>query len=180
MSAALCKCGCGQVPPIAERTRKDAGWVRGERRAYCPGHYHASGYEVAPNGCWLWKGALDRDGYPSHRRHRAFYELHVGAIPDGLQLDHLCHTRDTACPAGADCLHRRCVNPAHLEPVTNRENSRRGGARRTHCKHGHELTDENTYNYVLGGNVVRSCRSCNRRNAAAYKARRRARLAAAS
>jgi len=68
----------------------------------------------------------------AHRRcetrlaHRIAYQLVVGPIPDGLVLDHLCHTRDPDCADNANCPHRRCVNPAHLEPVTRRENIARG------------------------------------------------------
>ncbi len=71
-----------------------------------------------PNsGCWLWAGFIHpKNGYGSYRMngrtcgaHRASYELHVGPIPDGYDLDHLCRVRS-------------CVNPSHLEPVTRREN----------------------------------------------------------
>lgn len=79
--------------------------------------------------CWRWTGALARGGYgfavvgsrddPQRYRnaHRFAYELSVGPIPEGLELDHLCRNR-------------RCVNPAHLEPVTHSENMRRGVERR--------------------------------------------------
>ena len=91
-------------------------------------------------GCWLWLGAL-REGYglystrrPKSTRnaHRVVYELLVGPIPSGLQLDHKCRVR-------------RCVNPEHLEPVTPRENVLRGEgvaaqhAKRVTCKNGHPL-----------------------------------------
>lgn len=72
------------------------------------------------DGCWFWTGWLNKKGYGQFdipgwkpRAHRLAYELMVGRILDGLQLDHLCRNR-------------RCVRPDHLEPVTNRENSRRG------------------------------------------------------
>lgn len=77
-----------------------------------------------PGGCWLWTGALNADGYGSFqvesRRsigvHRYAYELLVGPIPAGLELDHV---------KAQGCRHRHCVNPAHLEPVTHEENVRR-------------------------------------------------------
>jgi hypothetical protein len=96
-----------------------------------------------PNtGCWLWVGATDRNGYGSFRGekplinvkpHRWSYEHFVGPIPEGLTLDHKCETP-------------QCVNPAHLQPVTLRENILRGStnasavnARRSLCVHGHRL-----------------------------------------
>jgi hypothetical protein len=83
--------------------------------------------------CWFWTASLDGKGYGQlnvnrrpRRAHRLVYELLVGPIPARLQLDHLCHNRDTTCAGGPSCRHRRCVNPAHLEPVTNAQNCRRG------------------------------------------------------
>jgi hypothetical protein len=74
------------------------------------------------SGCWLWQACLDKQGYGrfarctgwKDRAHRVSYELFVGFIPDGLVLDHRCRTR-------------ACVNPLHLEPVSDAENKRRGG-----------------------------------------------------
>jgi hypothetical protein len=83
--------------------------------------------------CMIWRGGLDTKGYGRisvcdhyERVHRASYRHFVGPIPDGLQLDHLCHTRDDSCPGGPACIHRACWTPEHLEPVTASENSRRG------------------------------------------------------
>lgn len=88
--------------------------------------------EVQPNGCWRWKGAVISTGYGHMRHkgqyvvaHRFAYELLVGPIPAGLALDHLCHNRDLSCRFPAPCLHRLCVNPTHLEPVTYGENNQR-------------------------------------------------------
>ena len=106
-----------------------------------------------PSGCWYWTGTIDRTtGYGkvtikepgfSAVVHRVSYQLLVGPIPDELFLDHLCHTYDKTCHEGIDCPHRRCVNPSHLEPVTNAENSRRVGGRKTHCPQGHPYSGEN-------------------------------------
>lgn len=128
-------------------------------------------YRVNPDtGCWMWIGRLDKDGYPvfrptpkdpEQRGYRVSYALRHGDIPEGMQLDHTCHTKAVArgqCVGGI-CLHRRCVNPDHLEPVTGSENTFRSDhAERkvTHCPQGHEYTPENTI--VRGGK--RYCRTC--------------------
>lgn len=110
--------------------------------------------------CWIWTASVSTPGYGqvylsgrNRIAHRLVYELLVGPIPEGLNLDHLCRNR-------------RCVNPAHLEPVTQRENLMRGvgtiagqNARKTHCKHGHEFTPENTRRDAKGN---RHCRACAR------------------
>lgn len=111
---------------------------------------------VTAAGCWEWNGTRDEHNYGRihlkyrHRgAHRVVYEMLVGPIPDGLQLDHLCRNPP-------------CVNPAHLEPVTQRENLLRGNtlaaanAAKTHCPQGHEYTPENTYQSA----GKRRCRRC--------------------
>jgi hypothetical protein len=114
------------------------------------------------DGCWLWTGATDH-GYGRHgggsakRAHRLAYEDLVGPIPAGMVLDHLCHNDDPTCPGGVTCRHRRCVNPAHLEPASQGDNIRRGRgitaeqARRTTCRRGHAL---------LQASGARRCREC--------------------
>jgi hypothetical protein len=122
--------------------------------------------------CWVWTVSTRDNGYGQfnlHGRmlgaHRIAYLFVKGSVPDDLQLDHLCHTYDPDCPGGNDCLHRRCVNPDHLEPVTQRVNLLRGqgfvakNAAKTHCKHGHPFNSANTRLLEGGG---RLCRECNR------------------
>lgn len=91
------------------------------------------GYVIQENGCWEWTGGIDRGGYGKWQHgkaHRVVYTKLRGPIPEGMQLDHRCRNR-------------ACVNPDHLEPVTNRENILRGNghtainARKQTCKRGH-------------------------------------------
>lgn len=117
-----------------------------------------------PNtGCWLWTGNVDRNGYgkmmnAAGRRdwvHRVSYEHHVGPIPDGLELDHLCRM---------PC----CINPRHLEPVTHATNIARGvspsaiNGRKTHCRRGHPFNPTNTIARLSRGRPARGCRACRR------------------
>jgi hypothetical protein len=133
--------------------------------------------------CWLWTAAINTNGYgmfyvggrPQQRRaHAVAWQLENGPVPEGLELDHLCHTRDESCPGGWTCPHRACVNPAHLEPVTVRVNRLRGRsmaaahARKTHCPQGHEYTPENTF--ISKTKYSRKCRACNRDRARARAA----------
>lgn len=123
-------------------------------------------FEIDPDtGCWVWGAASDgKYGVISLngrlvKAHRLSYMLHVGEIPEGLDLDHLCRVT-------------RCVNPAHLEPVTRSENLRRGTGggkaqrERTHCIHGHPLSGENLYVTPDGR---RQCRTCGRERDRRYR-----------
>jgi hypothetical protein len=109
--------------------------------------------------CWLWTaakvygyGKFRFDGR-QWRAHRWAYTRFVGPIPEGLTIDHLC------CVKG-------CVNPRHLEPVTNRENNARCptspatiNRNKTHCNRGHEFNYTNTRLIKGGGRACRKCDS---------------------
>ena len=114
----------------------------------------------APDGaCWEWLGSKNcgyghiRDSGSMRKAHRVAYELVIGPIPEGLVIDHLCRNR-------------ACVNPSHLEPVSQKENIRRGVSvvavkmALTHCPHGHPYSGENLYTNRRGW---RYCRTCMRR-----------------
>lgn len=111
----------------------------------------------APDECWLWQAYKTPAGYGQFGRntpaHRVAYELCVGPIPEGLDIDHLCRTHD-------------CQNPRHLEAVTRRENVLRGvgptarNARATQCPQGHSYTDENILIIKNG----KRCRECDRQS----------------
>lgn len=104
--------------------------------------------------CHVWTGRLDDDGYgivsaggKSRRVHKYVYERDAKKVEPGLVLDHQCRVR-------------ACCNPGHLREVTNQvnssENFNRYHSNKTHCEHGHEFTEENTYRYKTG----RYCRQC--------------------
>lgn len=125
------------------------------------------------DGCWLWTGCLVTGGYGAFNdgkrqvnAHIWAYRHFIGEVPAGLTLDHTCHSNDLTC-VGGPCRHRRCVNPNHLEPVTQRENTLRGrglsaaNAAKTHCKRGHAFTPTNTGRYIdRFGRSHRVCRAC--------------------
>lgn len=121
---------------------------------------------VMPDGCWHWQGTILNDGYGQlvtggvhWLAHRFFYTQLVGEIPEGKVLDHTCHN-DSDCVAGRDCLHRRCVNPQHLDPTTTKINTNRGrraNSLKTHCPQDHEYTEETTYITTQGHRLCRLC-----------------------
>ena len=123
-------------------------------------------YKITDAGCWEWTRSVTSDGYGQARRrdvrgntgaHRVVYSELVGPIPEGMTLDHLC--RNT-----------RCVNPAHLEPVTLAENIRRASAIRTSCRQGHPLDGRRT-------DGTRYCLTCHREREVMRREARRVRQA---
>lgn len=120
--------------------------------------------DIQPGGCWLWTAHILPNGYGQFYwrgsmglAHRVAYELMVGAIPDGLTIDHLC--RNT-----------RCMNPDHMEPVSNEENARRGGLQKYACDRRHP-TRPPRWGYRKDGR--RYCRECGRIVAQVQRERRR-------
>lgn len=137
-----------------------------------------------PDTCWIWAGST----ISNHNKipmvygqfsitksqkvlaHRYAYELLVGPIPEGMTLDHV---------KSRGCTNTLCVNPAHLEPVTQRENVLRGigipavNIRKTHCKRGHLFDRENTYVYPPSSKRSgrRRCNTCFRVLQANYRSR---------
>jgi hypothetical protein len=117
------------------------------------------GSEVAENGCRRWTGVHQHKGYgqittgnKTRMVHRIAYEVWIGPIPAGLEIDHV---REKGC------LYRDCIEPAHLEAVSHAENLRRK-PKATHCPNGHEFTPENTRFQVQKNRSIpaRRCRQC--------------------
>lgn len=130
--------------------------------------------DIAANGCHLWTGPVTRHGYVSFRvgnhtyqAHRLVYFWTTGSDPSALVVDHLCHN-GTDCHGGVTCWHRRCMNPAHLQAITEAENILLGRApsaqhaRATHCQLGHPY---NTTNTVVLKDGRRNCKTCKNRQA---------------
>ena len=134
------------------------------------------GWIVAESGCHIWQGALNK-GYGQvwvdgrmHFVHRVRYEREVGPIPEGMHLDHFFCDNG---PGG-------CCNPAHVRPVTVRENTLRGSAQsaqnaaKTHCPRGHPLSGDNLY--VMPPTGRRQCRACRQLREQGRAKRKRIRL----
>lgn len=117
------------------------------------------------DGCWIWPGHVDSDGYGRFRfgrrnwaAHRVSYEVHVGPISEGLVIDHICRVR-------------RCIKPAHLRAVDRKTNALENStsvsalaAQKTHCPRGHPYDGDN----LSTGAGDRRCRTCDRARALAY------------
>jgi hypothetical protein len=141
--------------PAATREKVRAARVREAAAARVPSFWRR--VEKTEGGCWLWTGGKLLNGYGVIRVqkqrvyvHRFAYECEHGPIPPGLALDHLCRVR-------------LCVNPAHLEPVTTAENSRREARAlaRPLCPKGH--VKDGIYQSRQRG-PQRYCKQCNRDN----------------
>lgn len=133
----------GRGVPVSQR----AAYLGSEKiRTGMSKHFDERIYPDPNTGCHIWLGKIRRDGYGEYSpriegkrkfflAHKFAYEKENGSRPENLVLDHLCRNRS-------------CVNPKHLEPVSIKENIRRGvNAKRekTHCRHGHKYTPENIY-----------------------------------
>jgi hypothetical protein len=129
---------------------------------------------IQADGCWEWSGYRTPAGYGMFRwggdrritAHRAGYLMHVGTIPEGWEIDHLCRNRG-------------CVNLAHLRVVTHAENCARAdyargtrlpNGRKTHCAHGHALSGANIR---INRNGSRACRECGRQAMQRFRDARR-------
>lgn len=133
---------------------------RGQSRKGIAGRFLERISPEPNSGCWLWDGAQGPRGYGvlyvngrNRGAHVVAYELFVGPVPAGKELDHKCRNPS-------------CANPAHLEPVTHQENVRRGRAgmataliqrAKTHCPSGHPYTADNIY---FRQNGHRDCKTC--------------------
>jgi HNH endonuclease len=150
--------------------------------------------------CLVFNGLKDKKGYgriaglaPGPKTlvaHRVSYEKWNGPVPPGMVVDHECHNEAAhsgLCAGGSSCIHRACINPAHLRAVPSTENSAASphaakgrepmglGAinkAKTHCPQGHSYSGTNLR---ISSNGARFCRACDKtRNAKAYQKRTRA------
>jgi len=139
MAVTMCECGCGEPAPVASFTDRARGYEKGKPRRFVNGHQNRGRisslrrkhvlderyFSIEDKGyktpCWVWKRAtVGERGYGQVSvcgkkvvAHRAVWEERIGPWPAGLQADHLCRVR-------------LCVNPDHIEPVTQSVNQRRG------------------------------------------------------
>lgn len=133
------------------------------------------GTTINENGCWSYQGSHNNKGggycqfsinNKSIYTHRFMFEYYYGELDSSLVIDHLCKNS-------------RCVNPNHLEQVTQKQNCNRGlvgsnMSTKTHCPQGHEYTEENTYSYKSKqGLFSRHCRICNLDHQREYEKRKR-------
>lgn len=118
-SDGYCQCGCGQKTSIVPQTDTKNGYKKGQYRKYCLGHRATTvpvEYLILDSGCWEWQRYRNKGGYGVKKigkrvvlAHRYYYEKYTNLIPDGYEIDHICHNR-------------ACVNPEHLRLATRSQN----------------------------------------------------------
>jgi hypothetical protein len=124
--------------------------------------------ERQPNGCLRWTAGVTKQGYggfhPSKKvmvlAHRYAFEFFVRPLAPGETVDHTCHNADPTCMGGRTCVHRRCVEPTHLDATdggTNLRRSHRWNGNKSACPHGHLYSPENVYINGRGGRICREC-----------------------
>lgn len=151
---------------------------------------------VDADGCWVWPGSTNKvpvkfggGNYGQIRAeqrgpllmvHRVSYEHFHGPIPEGMQVEHTCHTADETCE-GNGCKHRLCWNPDHLTLLSHRDNSIAGRApnMQTHrtgiCQRSHDFEQTGVYTWVRpSGTIRRACAQCNRESQQRRRAARKA------
>jgi hypothetical protein len=196
MTIALCR-SCGEEKSITARGMCSACYQRAQRSGALEDYSRVkptfeSALEWAKEnetdeGCWPWP-SVGPTGYPLKakgyaRAYTAVYVDEYGPVPPGLTLDHTCHSVQVLaglCLGGDECVHRRCVRPDHLEPITMAEQSARSAnvviARASlKCPRGHLWTEENTgwrRQQDHTRPMVRFCRECHVENQHAYLLRR--------
>jgi hypothetical protein len=135
VTSGICECGCGLATNVSDRTIARTGAVKGQPRRFIHGHNPARscpGYTADPStGCWNWNGyARPSDNRAGAKRrrdgsyvsaYRFYFERAKGPVPPGLVLDHTCRNP-------------RCINPDHLEPVTQAVNLQRAAV--SHASNG--------------------------------------------
>lgn len=150
------------MPRWPYKSWQERFWVKVNKDGPLP---NIENWSLGP--CWLWIAQLDAFGYGrlfhspnrSTLAHVISWEIVNGSVPNGLELDHLCRVR-------------HCINPVHLEAVTQLVNCMRGNgrmarqARATHCVHGHPFDEVNTEYYIDPQNfrVHRICLTCRQLN----------------
>lgn len=159
--APVCKCGCGRLPKVGKIFIH--GHAGGRKQNFDNYLVVDCGHETP---CWIWQGAKVKGAYgcitvggKKLLAHRMMFIRKGGFIPAGLQLDHLCRNK-------------ACVNPDHLEPVTNQENIIRYFGVRSFCKNNHPLIGDNIMP-TKGGSRARNCRQCNIERSRQWRAAKR-------
>lgn len=181
---------CGEVKRLVGRGLCNACWKRAKdagtldqfgrsRRTFAESYELAQANET-DSGCWPWP-TVNRTGYATNvmigdgraiAAYAAAWRLVNGPIPDGMTIDHRCHTDDPTCPGGDFDPHRRCVRPDHLQLASHQQQQQwQHKYRAPHCRNGHPRTEANvrvlTKTAENGMSYpVRTCRACARETTA--------------